>query len=284
MADVKKIAVVGGGLMGSGIAQGAATAGYQVTLRDVNEELVTKAKEKIGSLLKRSVEKGKRSSDEAKAILDRISTATKLEDIKNVDAVIEAVPENLELKQKVFAELDQVCKPETILLSNTSCLPIAAIAGATKRPDKVIGMHFFFPAPVMKLVELIRGVATSDETFAVASEIAEKFGKHAAEAPDLPGFIVNRLFVPMVNEAIYLVMEGVKPEDVDASLKLGLNHPMGPLELGDFVGLDTLLFSMEGLYEGFGDSKYRPCPLLKRMVQAGRLGRKTGRGFYEYNK
>jgi 3-hydroxybutyryl-CoA dehydrogenase len=284
MSEVKKIAVVGGGLMGSGIAQVAATAGYSVILRDINDELATKAKQKIDSLLKRSVEKGKMSADNAQAILGRITVTSSLEAIKDVDAAIEAVPENLDLKKKTFAEMDQVCKPETILLSNTSCLPIAAIAGVTQRPEKVIGMHFFFPAPVMKLVELIRGVATSDETFATAAAMAEKFGKHAVDAPDLPGFIVNRLFVPMLNEAMYLVMEGVKPEDVDAGLKLGLNHPMGPLELADFVGLDTLLFSMEGIYDGFSDSKYRPCPLLKRMVQAGRLGRKTGRGFYEYNQ
>jgi len=283
MKEVKKIAVIGGGLMGSGIAQVAAAAGYPVILRDVSEELVTKAKQKIESFLKRAVEKGKMSEEETRGILGRITVTAKLEDVKNVDAVIEAVPENLELKKKIFAELDQVCQSEAILLTNTSCLPIAAIAGVTKRPEQVIGMHFFYPAPLMKLVELIRGVATSADTFAAAAAMAEKFGKHAVDAPDLPGFIVNRLFVPMLNEAMYLVMEGVKPEDVDAGLKLGLNHPMGPLELADFVGLDTLLFSMEGIFEGFGDSKYRPCPLLKRMVQAGRLGRKTGRGFYEYN-
>lgn len=284
MVEVKKVAVVGGGLMGAGIAQVAATAGFPVILRELSDELAEKAVKGIERLLQRSVDKGRITADEAKDTLGRIRPTAKLEDVAAADAVIEAVPENLDLKKRVFAELDEVCPRETILLSNTSTLPIADIASATKRPENVMGMHFFYPAPVMKLVELIRGVATSDSTFETAQALAIKFGKHPVSAPDLPGFIVNRLFVPMVNEAIYLVMEGVKPEDVDASLKLGLNHPMGPLELADFVGLDTLLFSMEGLYEGFGDSKYRPCPLLKRMVQAGRLGRKVGRGFYEYNK
>ncbi len=269
--------------MGSGIAQVAATAGFSVVLRDVSEELCQKAFKGIEKILSRSVEKGKITQDDAKAILDRIETTTDLGAAASAQVVIEAVPENLELKKRVFAELDTICPRETILLTNTSCLPIADIASATQRPDKVMGMHFFYPAPVMKLVELIRGVGTSDETFEMGKSLAISFGKHPVNAPDLPGFIVNRLFVPMVNEAIYLVMEGVKPEDVDASLKLGLNHPMGPLELADFVGLDTLLFAMEGIFEGFGDSKYRPCPLLKRMVQAGRLGRKVGRGFYDYS-
>jgi 3-hydroxybutyryl-CoA dehydrogenase len=284
LKEAKSIAVIGGGLMGSGIAQVAAMAEYPVILHDVTEELVTKAKQRIDAQLLRSVEKGKLSAEKAKAIIGRITATFHLKDVHGADAIIEAVPENLELKKKTFAELDQICQPDAILMTNTSCLPIAAIGSVTKRPDKVIGMHFFYPAPAMKLVELIRSVATSEETFTVASEMANKFGKHAVDAPDLPGFIVNRLFVPQANEAIYLVMEGVKPEDVDASLKLGLNHPMGPLELADFVGLDTLLFTMEGLYEGFGDSKYRPCPLLKRMVQSGRLGRKVGQGFYKYSK
>jgi 3-hydroxybutyryl-CoA dehydrogenase len=283
--DLQRVSVIGAGQMGGGIAQVAAQAGYQVFLLDTTEERVQAGLERIGSLLSRSVEKGKLSAEEREAILGRITPTTDLAVAgQDADLVIEAVVEKMEVKAEIFTRLDEYCPSHTILASNTSSLPITEIAAATRRPEQVIGMHFMNPVPVMKLVEVIRGLATSEETFQAVMAAAERMGKTPVEVNDYPGFVSNRILMPMINEAIFAVYEGVAtPEAIDQVMKLGMNHPMGPLTLADFIGLDTCLYIMETLYEGFGDSKYRPCPLLRKYVKAGWLGRKSGRGFYSYS-
>ncbi|NSW87879.1 MAG: 3-hydroxybutyryl-CoA dehydrogenase [Syntrophobacteraceae bacterium] len=281
--DVKTFAVIGSGQMGNGIAQVAATSGLQVIMNDIQQDFVNKGLQNITNILSRNVDKGKMTSDEKDAVLGRIATSVSLEDMAEADFVVEAATENESIKFKIFRDLDSICKPGTILSSNTSSIPIGRIAAQTKRPDKVIGMHFMNPVPVMKLVEVIRGLATSDETFRTTWDLSLRFGKTPAESSDFPGFIANRILMPMINEAVYCLYHGVGTrEDIDTVMRLGMNHPMGPLALADLIGLDTCLAIMETLYNGFCDSKYRPCPLLRKYVEAGWLGRKTWRGFYEY--
>ncbi len=282
--EVKTYGVVGAGQMGAGIAQVAAMSGLDVIMNDINAELVDRGVGGITKILTRNVDKGKMTEDEKSAVLGRIKGSTDLTDMAPVDFVVEAATENEPIKFKIFEKLDEICAPDVILASNTSSIPIGRIAGQTKRLDKVIGMHFMNPVPVMKLVEVIRGIATSEETFQTTWGLAEKFGKTPAQAADYPGFIANRILLPMLNEAVYALYHGVGTrEDIDTVMKLGMNHPMGPLTLADLIGLDTCLAIMETLYNGFKDSKYRPCPLWRRYIEAGWLGRKTGRGFYEYN-
>lgn len=282
---VKKFMVVGAGQMGSGIAQVASQAGIQVVLNDIKEEFVQRGLGVITKNLTRDVQKGRKTQGEMDAILSRIQPSTRLEDAKDVDFVVEAAVENMEIKTKIFQQLDEIAPAHAILASNTSSLPITEIAAVTKRPEQVIGMHFMNPVPVMKLIEVIRGLATSDETYQLVADLSDKMGKTAVEVNDFPGFVSNRILLPMINEAIYCVYEGVAtPESVDEVMKLGMNHPMGPLTLADFIGLDTCLSIMEILHEGLGDSKYRPCPLLRKYVKAGWLGRKSGRGFYNYQQ
>ena len=280
--EIKKIGVVGAGQMGSGIAEVVITSGFNVLMGDINQEAIERGRTRIATDLERRVQKGKMASEEKEAILRRLSTTTQLEDFRNCDFVIEAAIENIPLKGEIFKTLDTITPKEVILASNTSSISITRIASYTKRPNRVIGMHFFNPAPVMKLIEIIRGLATSDETFRITHEISLKLGKTPLEANDFPGFVSSRLIFSYMNEAIYVLYEGVgKAEEIDAIMKLGANHPMGPLELADFVGLDTVLSVTNVLQEGFGD-KYRPCPLLIKYVNAGYLGVKTGRGFYQY--
>jgi 3-hydroxybutyryl-CoA dehydrogenase len=280
---MKKVMVLGAGTMGSGIAQVVAQAGYEVIVRDVEQDFVDKGLAGIDKNLTKMVDRGKLSAEEKVEIQGRIKGTVDLADGKDVDLVIEAIVEDFEVKKKVFQELDELVQPKAILASNTSSLSITGIAACTKRPGQVIGMHFFNPVPVMKLVELINGAATTEETFAAAFEFVEKIGKTPVKIEESPGFAVNRMLVPMINEAVYLLSEGVaSAEDIDTSMKLGANHPIGPLALADLIGLDVCLAVMEVLYEEFGDSKYRPCPLLRKMVRAGYLGRKTGRGFFQY--
>lgn len=281
---VEKIYIVGAGQMGSGIAQVAIQAGFNVTINDVQESFLEKAKSNIEKRLARLVEKGKLTNEDKEASLARLTTSTDLNDAKDADLVIEAIIENEQAKGEVFKKLDEICKKEAILASNTSSISITQIAANTKRPEQVIGMHFFNPVPVMKLLEITRGLNTSDETLKVAEEVGQKMGKVTVVSKDSPGFIVNRLLDPMLNEAIYLLDEGVATvEDIDKAMVHGCNHPMGPLALTDLIGLDVLLAVMEVLYHEYGDPKYRPCPLLRRMVKAGKLGKKSGEGFYKYN-
>jgi len=281
--NIKTFGVIGAGQMGGGIAQVAAASGLDVLMNDINEECTARGRATIEKNLNRSVSKKKLSEEESGAILARIKTSTSLADMASVDFVVEAAVEMEELKFNVFRELDAVCPEHVILSTNTSSIPIGRIAAQTNRPEKIIGMHFMNPVPIMKLVEVIRGLATSQETFDVTWQLCEKFGKTAAEANDYPGFIANRILMPMINEAIFCLYQGVgKAEDIDTVMKLGMNHPMGPLALADLIGLDTCLAIMETLYDGFKDSKYRPCPLLRKYVEAGWFGRKNGKGFYDY--
>ena len=281
--DIEHVAVVGAGTMGNGIAQVCATFGYRVTMIDVVPEQLEQAMASITKSVEKLHSKGRLTDEQREAALTNITTATELAAAADADVVIEAVVENLEIKKRVFAELDESTRPEVILASNTSSISITELGAATDRPDQVVGMHFMNPVPLMKLVEIIRALQTSDETAAIVVALAETLGKTPVEAEDYPGFISNRILCPMINEAIYALMEGVGTrEAIDTVMKLGMNHPMGPLQLADLIGLDIVLNVMEVLHEGLGDDKYRPCPLLKRMVAAGHVGRKCGRGFYEY--
>lgn len=281
---IKKVMVIGAGQMGAGIAQVCAQSGFNVVLNDMNEEALQTGMKNIEKLLNRAVEKERITNTDKTDTLNRLTSSTQLKDARDCDLVIEAVVENMDVKTKVFSELDAFAPKHAILASNTSSLPITEIAAATNRPDQVIGMHFMNPVPVMKLVEIIRGLQTSDETFNAIQTMTNELSKTPVEVKDFPGFVSNRILMPMINEAIYTVYEGVaSPEDIDTVMKLGTNHPMGPLTLADFIGLDTCLYIMEVLHEGFSDSKYRPCPLLRQYVKAGWLGKKTGRGFYQYS-
>ena len=280
---VGTLGVVGAGQMGGGIAHVAAQSGIHVVVRDLEERFVAKGLDTIAKNLQRGVDKGKTTPAEKDETLSRIQGTTSLDDLAKCDLVVEAAIEKLDVKLDLFGTLDRIVKPGTILATNTSSLPITRIAAATKRPDKVIGMHFMNPVPVMKLVEVIRGLQTSDETTAVVKSLSETMGKTAVECRDFPGFVSNRVLMPLINEAIYCLHEGVADAAaIDTIMKLGMNHPMGPLTLADFIGLDTCLYIMEVLHEGLGEDKYRPCPLLRKHVEAGWLGKKTGRGFYEY--
>jgi 3-hydroxybutyryl-CoA dehydrogenase len=277
------IGVVGAGTMGNGIAQVAARAGYSVVLRDVGEEFLERGMKAVDKSLQRDVDKERLSEEEKRAIIGRIRTSTRWEALSGASLVVEAVTENLSIKSEVFHTLDEVTGPEAILASNTSSISITKLGATTKRPDKVIGMHFMNPVPVMKLVEIIRGMATSEETYKKIQDLTLKLGKTPLECNDMPGFVSNRVLMPMINEAIFALHEGVATrESIDGIMKLGMNHPMGPLALADFIGLDVCLAILNVLHEGLGDPKYRACPLLKRYVDAGWLGRKSGRGFYEY--
>ena len=283
LAQIKVIGVLGAGQMGAGIAQVAATVGYQVLMADVNIEQANKGKAGIDKILTRNVSKERITEVEKAEILSRLTPVNGLSELSGADFVIEAATENEGLKLKLFAQLDEHCASHAILATNTSSIPITRIAAATNRPHKVIGMHFMNPVPIMKLVEIITGLATDDDTHQLTEALAAKMGKTTVLARDMPGFIVNRILMPMINEAVTALYEGIgSREDIDAGMKLGTNQPMGPLTLADFIGLDTCLAIMEVLHEGMGDSKYRPCPLLKQYVDAGWLGRKSGRGFYEY--
>jgi 3-hydroxybutyryl-CoA dehydrogenase len=281
--SIQNVMVIGAGQMGAGIAQVCAMAGYKVYLNDLKEEFVQKGFAAIDKNLQRQVDKEKMTAEQKHEILGRLTASIDLQDAAQTDLVIEAAVENMKIKSDIFAKLDEITPERTILATNTSSLPITEIAAATKRPEKVIGMHFMNPVPVMKLVEIIRGLATSEEVYQAIEDMTKTLKKVPVEVNDFPGFVSNRILMPMINEAIYTLYEGVaEKEAIDEVMKLGMNHPMGPLTLADFIGLDTCLYIMETLHEGFGDDKYRPCPLLRKYVKAGWLGRKTGRGFYSY--
>ena len=281
--DITTIGVVGAGTMGNGIAQVFAQAGFSVRLVDIAEPRLDRARRAIETSLDKFVDKGKTSATDRDATLRRLTTSTSLDRLVDAGYIVEAIVEDVQAKKALFASLDAIARPETVVASNTSSISITLLGAATKRADRVLGMHFMNPVPLMPLVEMIRGQATSDESMRIGSELCARLGKTPVEAADFPGFIANRILMPMINEAIYAVMEGVgTPEAIDAVMKLGMNHPMGPLTLADFIGLDVCLAILEVLHEGFGDPKYRPCPLLRRMVAAGRFGRKSGQGFYMY--
>jgi 3-hydroxybutyryl-CoA dehydrogenase len=283
-SDIKKVAVIGTGTMGNGIAQVFATKGYDVYMVDIKQEFLDKAEATIAKSMDRLIKKEKITADDKKATLSRIHTGTDLAVAKDVQLIVEAVTENLDIKLDIFKKLEEICPPEVIFASNTSSLPITQLAAVTKRPKQFIGMHFMNPVPMMKLVEVIRGIATSDDCYAIVKELSENLGKVPLEVNDFPGFIANRILLPMINEAIYAHMEGVASvEAIDGIMKLGCGHPMGPLTLADFIGLDVCLAILEVMHEGLGDPKFRPCPLLRKMVHAGYLGRKSGRGFYDYS-
>lgn len=285
MKDVQTLGIVGSGQMGAGIGQVAAQAGFSVLLYDVNSQIVTRSLENIQRGLVRLTERGKLSEEEQRAILGRLRGTTNLHDMRDVDLVIEAAPEDYEVKKAIFQELDAVARPDVILAGNTSSISLTQLGAVTKRPERVIGMHFMNPPVVMQLVEIVRGLATADETYQVVDTLAKKMGKTTILAKDYAGFIVNRILLPMINEAIYALYEGVGGvQDIDQGMKLGSNQPMGPLALADLIGLDTCLAVLERLHHGLGDDKYRPCPLLRNYVAAGYLGRKTGKGFYDYGK
>lgn len=280
---IQKVMVIGAGQMGSGIAQVCAQAGYEVILNDMKDEFFERGLNTITKNLTRDVEKGRKTEEEKLAILARITKSVAIDDAKNADIIIEAAVENMDIKQSIFKQLDEIAPKHAILATNTSSLPITEIAAVTKRPEQVIGMHFMNPVPVMKLVEIIRGLATTDEVYETVADMTKQLGKTGVEVNDFPGFISNRILLPMINEAIYALYEGVATKEaIDDVMKMGMNHPMGPLTLADFIGLDTCLSIMEILHEGLGDSKYRPCPLLRKYVAAGWLGKKSGRGFYIY--
>lgn len=282
--NIQKVLVIGAGQMGSGIAQVCAHAGFEVKLNDREQQFYNRGIQTITKNLSRNVEKGRMTEDEKQSVLNKITMSLSIEDASDVDLVIEAAVENMEIKQSIFKQLDEITPTHTILATNTSSLPITEIAAATNRPEQVIGMHFMNPVPVMKLVEIIRGLATSDEVYTAVEEMTTKLSKVPVEVNDFPGFVSNRILMPMINEAIYTLYEGVATKEaIDDVMKMGMNHPMGPLQLADFIGLDTCLYIMEILHEGFGDSKYRPCPLLRKYVKAGWLGKKSGRGFYTYD-
>ncbi|KZE10277.1 MULTISPECIES: 3-hydroxybutyryl-CoA dehydrogenase [Priestia] len=281
--NIETVMVIGAGQMGAGIAQVFAASGYQVSLYDVDQKNTQKGIESIDKRLKKQVEKGSLSAKEYEGIMERLHLANEITAAQKADLIVEAVVEKMEVKQAIFAELDSLAPSHTILATNTSSLPITEIAAVTTRPEKVIGMHFMNPVPVMKLVEIIRGLATADEVYQAVYETTKKLNKTPVEVHDFPGFVSNRILMPMINEAVFTLYEGVaNEEDIDQVMKLGMNHPMGPLTLADFIGLDTCLFIMETLHKGFGDDKYRPCPLLRKYVKAGWLGRKTGKGFFTY--